>query len=149
VNETEDNEMRGWSRNPEPRFQGTSAELKSSDFLAKIESLECRVDAERRSVETLGHKLREMTTAYHELLDREGEAIEGIAYAMLERPVDMGLLEYVSDLDAYTRKLRLENEELKRERDNHLQGLMRASLKFPSCSICRRNHGPEIRHACE
>lgn len=128
-----------WSRNPQPRHLSVNAEgheqgesspdTDLSRLLARIETLELRCDAERRASDTLARKLREMTSAYHEVLDREAEATEGIALAMLEKPVDMGLLEYVSELDAYTRKLRLQLEDVKIERDHHLCTLMKLTAK--------------------
>ena len=126
-----------WSRNPQPRhlsvdsagqLAGESCPDTAERHAAEIEKLQCRIDAERRCVETLSQKLREMTTVYHELLDREGEAIEGIAYAMLERPRDCGILEYVEAIRDYCTALRAENESLKLERDRHLQSLLRASV---------------------
>lgn len=88
-----------------------------------IETLEWQLEFSRRSIDTLAKKLREMTAAYHELLEREERAVDGIAYAMLERPVDMGLSEYVEAISEYCSHLRA-------ERDQHLGSLPKASVKI-------------------
>lgn len=105
-----------WSRNPQPRSMSARLggqepgecypDTELSKLREQVEALELRCTAERRSNDTLARKLREMTSAYHELLDREEKAIEGIALAMLELPKDMGLLEYVSAINEYATKLR-------------------------------------------